>query len=118
VKAFPLRPTTAQMLRRPIHGRGGFQSLMRRVQLGLRGRQLRVAEDDFNALIRATSGPTVGGFQLRARDIVVDGVLEQLRLDGFPMREDPYALDKRGRRDAGRVLSFHGQRALPFEEGE
>lgn len=87
-----LRPETADMLRRPIRGDGGFQSLMRRIQLGLRGRELRVEDADLDALMRATRGTKAGGFQRRARDIVVDAVIDGLRNRGFKMREDPDAL--------------------------
>lgn len=95
------------MLQRPIKGRGGFQSLMRRIQLGLRGRQLVVEQADINALIRATKGRAIGGFQRRARDIIVDAVIDRLRADGFQIREDGPA----------KVLPFHEhQRVLPFGE--
>lgn len=87
-----LRPETADMLRRPIRGDGGFQSLMRRIQLGLRGRMLLVEDADVDALLRATRGKHIGGFQRRARDIVVDAVVDQLRVKGFKMREDPDAI--------------------------
>lgn len=104
MRTVPLRQETADMLRRPIKGRGGFQSLMRRIQNGLRGRQLRVEQADLDSLLRAASGPSVGGFQRRSRDIVVDAVLDQLRAEGFRMREDFVQ---------GRVLEFR-QRGLPF----
>lgn len=107
-----LRPDTAAMLVRPIRGDGGFQSLMRRIQLGLRGRQLDVDQADLDALIRATRGPSIGGFQRRARDIVADAVIDRLRRDGFRMREDPDA-------PTARVLSFvTRQPHLPFGEDE
>lgn len=96
------------MLRRPIKGRGGFQSLMRRIQLGLRGRQLVIEQADLDALLRATRGPACGGFQRRARDIVVEAVMDRLRAEGFKMRDDPEA-------PPARVLSFtEHQRVLPF----
>lgn len=112
----PLRPQTVAMLQRPIRGRGGFQSLMRRVQLGLRGRWLTVTREDIDGLVRAVKGPSVGGFQRRARDIVADTLCEQLRQQGVLLREDPDSLAKRDQR-RGRVLSFKDpQPGLPFEE--
>lgn len=98
-----LHSDTAAMLRRPINGRGGFQSLMRRIQLGLRGRQLRVGQADLDALVRALKQPHVGGFQRRARAILVDVIMQDLR----PAPPPPPA----------RVLRFdRGQRHLPFED--
>lgn len=94
------------MLRRPIKGRGGFQNLMRRVRLGLRGRTLHVEQADVNALIKATSGRAVGGFQRRARDIVLDAVFDRLRAEGFAIADDFVP---------ARVLNFR-QRHLPFGE--
>lgn len=107
MKAIPLRPETVEMLRRPIRGDGGFQALMRRIQLGLRGRHLLVDKADIDALLRATKGPSVGGFQRRARDIVVDAVMAQLRDEGFPMRDEPAVV--------ARVLPFRSrQRTFQF----
>jgi hypothetical protein len=99
-----LHPQTAAMLRRPINGRGGFQSLMRRIQLGLQGRTLKVSQDDLDALIRAVSGPGKGGFQQRARSILLDVIVHELA------PEPP--------RRSAKVLRFnHGQRGLPFGGG-
>lgn len=58
------------LVRRPVAGRGGYQSLLRRIQRGLRGRELHVAEADLDALVRAVSAPRQGGFQQRAAAIV------------------------------------------------
>ena len=104
VKRLELSAETADMLRRPIRGQGGFQRLMRRVQAGLSGQRLDVSDDDINALIHATSGRQIGGFQRRARAIIVDAVC-QLREDGRPV---PAKTKSRAR-----VLLFH-QRRLPF----
>lgn len=98
------------MLRRPIKGAGGFQDLMRRIQHGLRGHELLVDQADIDALLRATIGPAVGGFQRRARNIVADAVMQSLRAEGFRIRDDD---------PPARLLYFHGeQRRLPFGEDE
>jgi hypothetical protein len=76
---------------------------MRRLQLGLRGQLLVVDEADVDALVRATHGPAVGGFQRRARSIVVDAVIDRLRAQGLMPADPP----------APRVISFR-QRRLPF----
>lgn len=100
-----LRPQTADMLAKPIKGHGGFQSLMRRIQQGLRGYQLTIDEADLNNLLQSTRGRSVGGFQRRCRDIVVDAVIERLREEGFAIRED----------EPARVLPFdRSQPRLPF----
>jgi hypothetical protein len=99
LRTVPLHPDTAAMLRRPIKGRGGFQALMRRIQSGLRDHTLLITVDDYDALVRAVRGPHAGGFQRRARAILVDVIMQELA----PTR--------------GRVLVFHDyQRRLPFDE--
>lgn len=60
----------AALVRRPVVGRGGYQSLLRRIQRGLRGRQLAISSKDLDALVRAVSGKKRGGFQQRAEAIV------------------------------------------------
>jgi hypothetical protein len=102
LRTVPLHPDTAAMLRRPIKGRGGFQALMRRIQSGLRGGTLRVSQDDLDALVRAVRGPQAGGFQRRARAILVDVVMQEIQPAAAPAR----------------VLEFRAaQRSLPFGEG-
>lgn len=60
----------AELVRRPVVGKGGYQSLLRRIQRGLHGRSLAIASKDLDALVRAVSGPKRGGFQMRAEAIV------------------------------------------------
>lgn len=78
MKTILLRAESLELLGRPVVGRGGFQSLMRRLQAGLRGRVLTLSTKDLDALIRHCSGRTLGGFQLRARALIVDYVLNDL----------------------------------------
>lgn len=98
LRVIPLAPQTAAMLARPINGRGGFQSLMRRIQGGLRGQQLTVDQADLDALVRHVRGAHVGGFQRRAREILIDVVMQALRETPAPPRP------------AGKVVPF---RQLP-----
>lgn len=98
-----LRPETAEMLRRPINGDGGFQRLMRRIQAGLAGTRLTVDGADLDALIRATRGVDCGGFQRRAREILVDYIMGEIRAEAGGTRH----------RKTGRVLSF-AQPLLPL----
>lgn len=65
------------LLARPVVGHGGFQSLLRRLQRGRQGRVLHVSQKDLDALVRACSGPSAGGFQQRFRQIVVDVTVDQ-----------------------------------------
>lgn len=66
----PLTRREAELVRRPVVGRGGYQSLLRRIQRGLRGRALSISSQDLDALVRAVSGKKRGGFQQRAEAIV------------------------------------------------
>ena len=52
-------------LRRPVLGSGGYQSLLRRLQRGLRGRTLRIDVDDLGRLVTFWMHPHRGGFQQR-----------------------------------------------------
>lgn len=72
-----LRTESLTVLARPVVGRGGFQSLIRRLQQGRRGRVLTVSERDLKALIAACRGQRPGGFQLRCRAIIVDWVTNE-----------------------------------------
>ncbi len=81
-----LRPDSLALLERPVHGRGGWQSLLRRLQAGLHGHLLIISDKDFDQLVRACSGPHVGGFQLRCRAIVRDVVAQRLLDEGYLTR--------------------------------
>jgi hypothetical protein len=65
-----LTPLGARILRKPIRGRGGFQSLLRKLQHQLDGRHLEVSRADLSRLRRYASGYGGGGFQGRAKGVV------------------------------------------------
>ena len=65
-----LSATTATTLRKPIRGRGGFQSLLRRLQGQLDGRQLDVSPADAERLRRYSAAYGGGGFQRRTKGAV------------------------------------------------
>lgn len=66
----PLTRREAELVRRPVVGRGGYQSLLRRVQRGLHGCSLSISNHDLDALVRAVAAKKQGGFQQRAEAIV------------------------------------------------
>lgn len=101
---FVLHPQTAELLGRPVNGRGGFQSLLRRIQRGLNGLYLEVDVADINTLVRSASRGGIhrmGGFQQRVLALITDAVLNlwhetpaasaQLRLP-FQARRPPKPL--------------------------
>lgn len=70
-----LKPSTVAMWRRPIVGEGGWQTLFRRIQAGLDGSVLTAATADLDELVRMVSGGKgkhLGGYQYRAKALVVD----------------------------------------------
>lgn len=98
-------PQTLELLQLRIVGRGGWQSLFRRIQAGLDGDVLTIAEADVSALVRLAvkDKRRRGGFQERAIALWAD--LFWVKLYG------PHP----------RVLTFTRrlqQTALPFEGGE
>lgn len=66
----PLTRREAELVRRPVVGRGGYQSLLRRLQLGLHGHSLSISNQDLDALTRAVASKRRGGFQQRAEAVV------------------------------------------------
>ena len=60
-------PAIAASLNRPVRGRGGFQSLLRKLQRQLQGTRLEVTEDDIERLVRYSLQYGKGGFQQRTR---------------------------------------------------
>jgi hypothetical protein len=50
-------------LQRPIKGRGGFQSLLRRLQKQIKGHMLTASPDDVEKLVRYSFEYGRGGFQ-------------------------------------------------------
>ncbi len=65
-----LSTTHATALRKPIRGRGGFQSLLRRLQNQLDGRHLDVSTVDVERLRRYSAAYGGGGFQGRTKGAV------------------------------------------------
>lgn len=61
-------------LQRPIHGVGGFQSLLERLQARLRGSNLELTLEDVERIGRYVNEYGEGGFQGR-----LEGVLTELR---------------------------------------
>ncbi|MEP7308516.1 MAG: hypothetical protein ABJA98_23675 [Acidobacteriota bacterium] len=64
-----LTPLGTRTLRKPIRGRGGFQSLLRKLRHQLDGRHLEVSRADLERLRRYAIGYG-GGFQGRAKGLV------------------------------------------------
>jgi hypothetical protein len=62
-----LTPEEVQILRRPVNGEGGFQSLLRGLQKNLdrKTNQLTVTAGQFEKIIRYTSQYGSGGFEDR-----------------------------------------------------
>jgi hypothetical protein len=70
VRVIALRPEVAEVLRRPVTGTGGFQTLFRRMQAGLRGCILRVDSGTSTAWSRSPrDGGRLGGYQGRAEAV-------------------------------------------------
>ena len=65
-----LTPLDAKTLRKPIRGRGGLQSLLRKLQHQLDDRHLEVSRADLARLRRYSLGYGGGGFQGRAKELV------------------------------------------------
>lgn len=61
--------STAELSRisRPVRGRGGFQSLLRKLQKQLDGDILEVSETDLERLLRYSFEYGQGGFQERTK---------------------------------------------------
>lgn len=62
----------AAMLRRPIHGSGGWQSLLKVLQSRLNGEELSLSPQEVAKILRYKSRYGQGGFQDR-----LDGVISQ-----------------------------------------
>lgn len=84
VRTVRLRAISLDLLQKPVTGKGGFQSLMRRLQQGLdlEGPTLTVTVGDVDTLIGYCQRPRAGGFQRRlwavVCDVVVDGIRPRL----------------------------------------
>lgn len=61
---------TLAQLRRPIRGRGGFQSLLRRLQADLQGNTLSVSPATAARIERYATRYGAGGFQSRLHGLV------------------------------------------------
>ena len=66
-----LTAAEAMTLRKPIRGRGGFQSLLRRLQCQLTGQLVDVTVADMERLRRYSVAYGRGGFQCRTRSAVL-----------------------------------------------
>ncbi len=70
-----LTPEEADKIRRPIHGQGGFQSLLQRIQNQLNEQERLILDiDDIRQIRRYQSRYGTGGFQGR-----LDAILAALR---------------------------------------
>jgi hypothetical protein len=76
-----LSPRSAAMLVRPIRGRGGYQTLLRRLQRGLCYMDgdafVTTTIEDVNALVRMSTGAAgrrLGGFQQVALSLLFDAL--------------------------------------------
>jgi hypothetical protein len=63
----PLTPKTLAKLLRPANGKGGFQTLLRRLQKNISGHVLTVTAEDVEKLIRYSFDYGGGGFQERTK---------------------------------------------------
>lgn len=79
VRVVLLRPSTAALLAIRVVGRGGFQTLIRRLQSGLAGHVLTATVADIDRLIGYCQGPRAGGFQRRLWAVVCDVVVASVR---------------------------------------
>ncbi len=66
-----LTPDEVEMLSRPVHGQGGFQSLLRRIQKQLDAEsRLELTIDDIRQIVRYRSRYGGGGFQGRLNAVL------------------------------------------------
>ena len=63
----PLTPELRQRLSRPVRGRGGFQTLLRKLQRQMTDTTVTVEVGDVERLIRYSAQYGDGGFQERTR---------------------------------------------------
>lgn len=70
-----LSRTTVARLSRPVRGRGGFQSLLRRIQPRLVGRTIDLDEGELEKLGRYSRSYGRGGFQDRTTGAADDAQL-------------------------------------------
>lgn len=62
-----LSPSAIAKIQRPVRGRGGFQTLLRRLQKQIQGDTLTLSDDDLEKLIRYSYQYGEGGFEDRTR---------------------------------------------------
>jgi hypothetical protein len=70
-----LSQTSVVRIMRPVHGRGGFQQLLRRLQPRVTGSVMVIDEIDFEKLNRYSHSYGRGGFQQRTQGPVDDSQL-------------------------------------------
>lgn len=68
----------------PVRGRGGFQSLLRRLQRGRHGELLTITQHDMDLLVKHCRGGLAGGFQRRCRALLVDALLTTIARGDHP----------------------------------
>lgn len=68
--AVELTADQLEFLSRPIHGQGGYQSLLRRLQDNIHGRLLTLSRTDCERIVRYATQYGEGGFQGRLRTII------------------------------------------------
>lgn len=62
---FPLSPAAARALAKPVNGRGGHQTLLRRLQKQIAAGVLTVEPSDMEKMLRYMLSYGTGGFQQR-----------------------------------------------------
>jgi len=67
-----LTPDERECILRPVHGRGGMQSLLRRLQENLRGHDLSLTPEDCERVVRYANTYGQGGFQNRLKPLAAD----------------------------------------------
>ena len=65
-----LTPDQVEFLSRPVHGQGGYQSLLSRLQNNMVGSVLTLTQSDCERVVRYATQYGQGGFQERLRSIV------------------------------------------------
>lgn len=71
------------MLAKPVKGEGGHQNLLRRVQQGMKGKNLRLLREDFDRM-REYLVRTRGGYSARYR-AVMESAVEAIQAAGGPL---------------------------------
>ena len=73
-----LSPTELEFLARPANGRGGYQSMLRRLQKQIQGGKLTISQEEAEHLRKYAGNYGQGGFQGRLKS-VADKIDVELR---------------------------------------